>query len=87
LDVSYETRETSLSGNNWASYTIGCPAGKKAIGGGGGHRDFNSALKDIQLSYSGPDPASNGQLWRVMLHNSGGSSRAIKLYCVCAKVQ
>lgn len=87
IDLEYVRREVSIGGKEDASYTMYCPAGKKAIGGGGGHRDFNSAIKDINIAYSGPDFYNDPNRWLIYVHNSSGSKRALLLYCACAKVQ
>ncbi|AXY73966.1 hypothetical protein D3H65_08210 [Paraflavitalea soli] len=87
VDVEYVRRDVTIGGHLGQSFYMDCPAGKKVIGGGGGHRDLNTAMYDIQVHYSGPDPSANGNRWRFFIHNDSGSSRALLLYCVCAKVQ
>lgn len=87
IDLEYVRREVTIDGNHNGAYTIYCPAGKKAIGGGGGHRDFNSAIKDINIAYSGPDFYNDPSRWLIYAHNSSGSKRALVVYCACAKVQ
>lgn len=87
IDVEYVKTEVSIDKNSNKEYYLSCPAGKKVIGGGGGHRDLNSAIKDINVAYSGPDFYTGGARWLIYVHNSGGSSRALTLYCACAKVQ
>lgn len=87
VDVEYVNRQVSISGNARQSFYMECPVGKKLIGGGGGHRDFNSAMSDITIHYSGPDPSANGARWRFFVRNTNSSSRALLLYCICAKVQ
>lgn len=87
VDVEYVRRDATITGNSRQSFYMSCPEGKKVIGGGGGHRDLNTAMYDIQVHYSGPDPSANGNRWRFYIHNTSGSSRALLLYCICAKVQ
>lgn|GEM_PF-1474633 len=87
VDVEYVRRDVTIPGNSGQSYYMSCPEGKKLIGGGGGHRDLNSAMYDIQVHYSGPDPSTGGNRWRFFVRNTNGSSRALLLYCICAKVQ
>jgi hypothetical protein len=87
IDLEYVRREVTIDGNHNGAYTIYCPAGKKAIGGGGGHRDYNSAIKDINIAYSGPDFYNDPNRWLIYVHNNSGSKRALALYCACAKVQ
>lgn len=87
MDVLYIRRDFSLSANTRLSWSIPCPAGYQVISGGGGHRDDNSAANDIKLSYSGPDPDAPTAKWRVLMNNTGSRSRAIIVYCNCAKVK
>lgn len=87
VDVQYVRRDVTIPGNSGQSYYMSCPDGKKLIGGGGGHRDLNTAMYDIRVHYSGPDPSTNGARWRFFVRNTNSSSRALLLYCICAKVQ
>lgn len=77
----------SIDGNKYGYFGLACPSGYRLITGGGGHRDYNGAIQDIELSYSGPDPGNPTTTWRIMLQNTSSSSRAIIVYCNCAKVQ
>lgn len=86
MGVQYARTDASIGGNSRGVYYCGCPVGTKLIGGGGGHRDFNSALNDIEIAYSGPYP-DNPNVWRIMVQNTGGSARALVVYAICAKVQ
>ncbi|MBO9565018.1 MAG: hypothetical protein J7621_19735 [Niastella sp.] len=86
MGVQYVSETRSVGANSTADYNCGCPAGTKLIGGGGGHRDWNGAVRDIEIAYSGPHP-DNLNFWRVMLQNTSGSSRAITVWAICAKVQ
>jgi hypothetical protein len=81
------SQEYSINGNSHAYCRVRCPAGYRLISGGGGHRDFNTALKDIELSYNGPDPEDPTTGWRILVENTGRSNRALIVYCICAKVQ
>jgi hypothetical protein len=87
IDLEYVKQEVSLGGKEYSSYLLTCPPGKKVIGGGGGHRDYNSAIKDIHVGYSGPDFYGDPNRWLLYIYNSSGSKRALVLYCACAKVQ
>ncbi len=86
MGVQYVKNEYTISGNSYGYYTCACPSGTKLIGGGGGHRDYNSAVEDIEVAYSGPQP-NNVNAWQVMIDNTSGSSRAIIVWAICAKVQ
>jgi hypothetical protein len=87
MDMKYLRVDRSLAGNARFSWSITCPGGYQVISGGGGHRDDNSAANDIKLSYSGPDPDAPTTKWRVLMHNTSSRSRAIIVYCNCAKVK
>lgn len=64
-----------------------CPNGLKAIGGGGGHRDYNTAAQDIKINYSGPDPNDTGR-WKVIATNTNTTQlRAVRVYAICANIQ
>ncbi|MBD2703804.1 hypothetical protein IC229_24370 [Spirosoma sp. BT702] len=67
-------------------YVKTCPSGTKVIGGGGGHRDLNTAADDIVVNYTGPDPV-NANAWAVIVKNIGTSDRGVRAYVICAKVQ
>ncbi len=77
----------TMSGNAWQGFAISCPNGTRLIGGGGGHRDNNSAQQDITVNYSGPRPGSENSVWQLNVENDSGSSRAIRIYCICARVR
>jgi len=87
MDVQYIRKDYTLNANTRLSWSMECPAGYQVISGGGGHRDNNSAANDIKLSYSGPDPDAPTTKWRVLMNNTGTRSRAIIVYCNCAKVK
>jgi len=86
MGVRVVSQTYSISGNSHGYFEVGCPAGTRPIGGGGGHRDYNGAARDIHVNYTGPSP-SNSNNWRVIVNNTSGSSRAIIVYVVCAKVR
>ncbi|AXY74543.1 hypothetical protein D3H65_11385 [Paraflavitalea soli] len=86
MGIQIVSKDVSIPGNGRGDYNCGCPTGTKLIGGGGGHRDWNSAVSDIELAYSGPH-AENLNFWRIMAQNTSGSSRALRIYAICAKVK
>lgn len=64
-----------------------CPGGYYAIGGGGGHRDYNTAAQDIKINYSGPDP-NNSSKWKVIATNTNTTQmRAVRVYAICARIE
>lgn len=86
MGIQIVSKDVSLNGNTLGDFNCGCPAGTTLIGGGGGHRDWNSAVGDIEIAYSGPHP-ENFNFWRIMVDNTSGSSRALRIYAICAKVK
>jgi hypothetical protein len=86
MGVQYVSVDVSIGANSRGDYNCGCPTGTKLIGGGGGHRDWNGAVNDIELAYSGPH-AENLNFWRIMVQNTSGSSRSLRIYAICAKVK
>ncbi len=76
----------SLNGNTWSGYSISCPSGTYLVGGGGGHRDNNSAQTSIRVNYSGPRPNSPDSVWQLNVENTSSNSRAIRIYCICARI-
>ena len=87
MGIQYFPDQFNMTGHHYYTYTATCPSGTQVIGGGGGHRDYNSAQEDIVLNYSGPNPDNPTRSWRLLLHNTSGSSRAIQTYIICAKVK
>jgi hypothetical protein len=79
--------DITMSGNSRGAFTIECPTGYRLLSGGGGHRDYNSAVTDITVNYTGPDSSDPMHKWLVMATNDSGSSRTIRIWCTCAKVQ
>ena len=76
----------SLAPQSIEQHILACPSSTRALGGGGGHRDYNSAALDITVNYSGPDPADPEHKWRVILTNNANVGRAIRVYCNCARI-
>jgi len=89
LDVGFRTvvYDFTASGNSWYARILSCPAGYRVLGGGGGHRDSNSAQSDIVVNYSGPDDANPETTWLIRISNNSGSDRAVRLRCNCARLK
>lgn len=75
-----------VSSNTLSSRVITCPTGSQLITGGGGHRDFNNAATDILIHYSGPDTNNPLTGWRLTVSNNSGSTRTLRIYCNCARI-
>jgi len=86
LGIQYLKQEHSMK-QGYQAYTLDCPAGYQLISGGGGDRDLNGTIKDIQVAFSGPDEDAPATRWRLYLYNSSKSSRAVVINCTCAKVK
>jgi hypothetical protein len=76
----------SLNGNTWSGFSIACPSGTYLVGGGGGHRDNNSAQTSIRVNYSGPRINMPDNVWQLNVENTSSNSRAIRIYCICARI-
>ncbi|OQP68572.1 hypothetical protein [Niastella populi] len=87
VDLKTTRYDFSISGNSYGYGTVSCPPGYRLITGGGGHRDYNSAVSDIELAYNGPDPSAPTTTWRIMVDNTSSRSRAMVVFCNCAKVR
>lgn len=87
MGVQYVFGDHIVSPNSRGSFMCNCPDGTKLIGGGGGHRDFNTAQTDIKINYSGPAPGAESFRWRLMVQNTTNSNRTVRVYAICAKVQ
>jgi len=86
LGIQYLKQESSMN-QGYQMFTLNCPAGYQVISGGGGNRDLNGTVKDIHVAFSGPDEDAPATRWRLYLYNSSKSSRAVVIYCNCAKVK
>jgi hypothetical protein len=84
----YQWRDEEVAANSWRSFTVGCPVGTRATGGGGGHRDVNAAVQDIVVNYSGPDLNNPNTQWRITVSNNDLiAARDVRVYVICAKIQ
>ncbi len=84
MNLQYINHSYSITGNyiSWAE--MSCPGGSYVIGGGCGHRDGNSASKDIQVNFAGPKPGAERSTYACRVHNTSSSSRAIRMSVICA---
>lgn len=70
--------------------TVGCPAGKRVIGGGadlGTNAGQNGQQRQVAVSLSGPNGTGTG--WSVQLFNNSttiDTSIDLKVYAICASV-
>jgi hypothetical protein len=81
--VHYIRDVFSVSGNHRLRTRLSCPAGTVVLGGGCGHRDYNSAATDIAVNYSGPDYLDPAHTYTCVISNSSGSARAVLTYATC----
>jgi hypothetical protein len=87
MDVRYIIRDVTVDHYTQQGFNCSCASGFQLIGGGGGHRDNNSVASDIKVNYSGPYPGSEKSTWRVIVNNTSGGSRTIRIYAICARVK
>lgn len=85
---TYIFQDVSIPKDSYWNIVVGCPVGMRATGGGGGHRDYNSAVTDIVVHYSGPDPDNPTTRWRVTASNKDIiAARDVRAYVLCARIQ
>jgi hypothetical protein len=72
------------SGNHLHDQNVQCPANTFLVGGGCGHRDFNTAASDIKVEYAGPHDLGPRTNYRCIVENTSSASRAILMYAVCS---
>lgn len=81
----YRRYDFSAEGNHFYWANVPCPSSHPyVVGGGCGHRDSNSASKDVHVNFTGPMSA-NGEGWRCMAENNSSDSRAFLVWAICAK--
>lgn len=83
--LTYVRYDFSLAGDTRVHFVLACPSTHPHVTGGGcGHRDNNSAARDITINSSSPD-STNPSGWRCLMDNNSSSSRAVFWWSVCAK--
>lgn len=70
-----------MEGNSSFTFGRSCPAGKKALGGGGGSNKFPVVIQKSQ-------PTNNGSGWRIDFHNTSADDLDIEytIFIVCAEI-
>ncbi len=81
-DYTVVTNTNSVSANSIGA-TAACPAGTKALGGGG---EVLSGTSSIGPFEDGSFPANGGWLVEYQMGVSGNFSLSVKVYAICAKV-
>jgi len=88
LGLTTVSFDYTLPADYYAEFNATCPAGTRLLSGGGGHRDYNSAMIDVVLNYSGPDPSNPTTRWIIRVDNqSTTQNRAVRVYCTCARIR
>ena len=54
VNLTYVRKVFIAAGKSIHDQNVQCPANTFLMGGGCGHRDFNTAASDIKIDYSGP---------------------------------
>jgi hypothetical protein len=76
-----------INPNSRGVFVLACPNGLQLIGGGGGHPDFNAAVVDVTVHYSGPETNSFASTtWKLIVSNTANSTRTIRVNCICARI-
>ncbi len=85
VQITYLNKAISISAGKLTDTNLQCPANSHLVGGGCGHRDFNTAAFDVLLRYSGPHDSAPRSTWRCMVENTHGSAtRAVRVYAICS---
>ena len=82
---TYSSYDFTVPGNNSARATLPCPQGTKLLSGGGGNTSLVTS-DDTHISYNGPSPGSPLDSWTLTVRNSSGNSIALRIYCICARI-
>jgi hypothetical protein len=86
IGIEYVRNTGTMQVSQKGEFFCTCPAGKKAINGGGGQVIFANESRLINLNGSGP--VADGSGWRVLLYNeSGNQTLPIEIWAVCVKFQ
>lgn len=84
MNLHYREFTFLIHGHNHKSASMACPSDLYVIGGGCGHRDYNTAQSDITVNYTGPEPSNPRTTWQCKLTNDSSASRTIRMYAICA---
>ena len=84
VNLTYARIDHSLSGGSATSLNPVCPDNTFVVDGGCGHRDFNSAQRDIKVNYAGPKPSAPRQSYECRVTNTSPDPRAVVAFAVCS---
>jgi hypothetical protein len=82
--LTYVRKVFDTSGRTINDQNVQCPVNTYLVGGGCGHRDFNTAASDIKVEYAGPHDSAPRTAYRCIVENTNSASRAILMYAVCS---
>jgi hypothetical protein len=79
------TTNNAVGAGQWSIDSPACPTGYSLVGGG--YNDRGPGLTGNWIYGSHPDPATNPSTqWRAYGNNTTGSTEAIDVYAICARV-
>jgi len=84
VNLTYVRKTFDAQGKHIHDQNAQCPVNTFLIGGGCGHRDFNTAASDIHVEYSGPHDSGPRSAWRCIVENNSSANRAVLLYAICS---
>jgi hypothetical protein len=83
INIKRIMREVTLRGNARGEFSCACPTGTKLVSGGGGHREFSGAARDLEITYNGPYPGEETTTWRLVVHNVSTTNRIVTIWALC----
>jgi hypothetical protein len=84
VNLTYVRKTFDAQGKHIHDQNVQCPANTFLLGGGCGHRDFNTAASDIKVEYSGPHDDGPRIAWRCIVENTNSANRAVRMYAICS---
>lgn len=84
MNLTYLSRNAKVPAINWSGYILSCPVTTYLTCGGCDHRNLNDAGSDIAINYAGPNLGSPTTMYQCNAYNAGLSSRAMKVWAICA---
>lgn len=84
VTLTYLTKQFDVQSGVMHDNNLQCPANTYLVGGGCGHRDFNTAAFDLVLHYTGPHISAPRSAYRCFAENKGSSARAVLMYAICS---
>lgn len=84
-EIHHYSRNESLLSNYYGQFYESCYNGQVLVGGGCGDTVYDTAMHEVRVSYSGPDPSSPRSTWSCRAANKNWyNDRTIQIWAICA---